>query len=57
MGSAPAVTGSGMWEGPATVCEAFPLGDGRGWRVSGRGDGAPIAARRGVASSQKQMRG
>lgn len=31
MGSPSAVTGSGMWEGPATVCEACPLGDGRGW--------------------------
>ena len=38
-----------MWEGPATVCEACPLGDRRGLEVFGWGDGAPIIARRGVA--------
>lgn len=38
-----------MWEGPATVCEACPLGDRRESEALGRGDGAPISARWGVA--------
>lgn len=50
LGSAPTVTGSGMWEGPTMVCEACPQGvRRRSGRALGRGDGVPGRARRGVA--------